>query len=196
MAPLTRAVCAAAAAGAGYALVVRGSLTSDLGIGRRTRPLGPIEARIDAPRETVFDVIAAPYLRRTPRAMADKLDVWERGSDMVLAAHFTPVARGLTATTLETVRFERPERIAFRLVRGPVPHVTETFELSEAPDGGTRFEYRGELGTDLWGAGEWWGRRVARSWERAVEESLAGIRAEAERRAASGTAARGHQPVA
>jgi hypothetical protein len=27
------------------------------------------------------------------------------------------------------VRFERPERITFRLVRGPVPHVVETYEL-------------------------------------------------------------------
>jgi hypothetical protein len=38
---------------------------------------------------------------------------------MVLAAHFTPVKCGVT-TTLETVRFERPNRIDFRLVRGPV----------------------------------------------------------------------------
>ena len=171
-------------AGVAYALIVRGALTLDLGIGRRTRVLGPTNLHVDAPRETVFDVIAAPYLGRTPRAMADKLEVVERGSDMVLAAHFTPVARGFTATTLETVRFERPERISFRLVRGPVPHVVETFELREAPDGGTDFEYSGELGTDLWGLGAAWGERVARSWERAVDESLAGIRAEAERRSA------------
>ena len=34
----------------------------------------------------------------------------ERGSDMVLAAHRTPVSRRLVATTMETVRFTRPER--------------------------------------------------------------------------------------
>ena len=174
-----RAVYAAAA----YALLVRGALTLDLGVGRRTRELGPIDLHVAAPRETVFDVIAAPYLKRTPRAMADKLDVLERGSDMVLAAHFTPLGAGMSATTVETVRFERPDLISFRLVRGPVPHVVETFELKEAPEGGTDFAYRGELGTDLWGAGAWWGERVARSWERTVEESLAGIRTEAERRA-------------
>ena len=54
-------------------------------------------------RETVFDVIDAPYLGRTPRALGAKLDVLEHGSDMVLARHFTPLSAGLTATTVETV---------------------------------------------------------------------------------------------
>lgn len=174
-------------AGTGYLLVVRGALTLDLGIGRRLRPLGPIAVRIAAPPETVFDVIAAPYLRKTPRAMADKLAVLERGSDLVLAAHFTPLAAGVSATTVETVRFERPERVSFRLVRGPVPHLTETFELRRTPDG-TELDYRGELGTDLWALGGWWGDRVARPWERTVEKSLAQIRIEAERRAGAGRA--------
>ena len=111
---------------------------------------------IAAPRETVFDVIAACL---TPRALGAKLEVLEHGSDMVLAS-FTPLGAGLTATTVETVRFERPERVAFRLVRGPVPHVLETFELREM-DGGTELEYRGELGTDLWRVGSWWGEHVA-----------------------------------
>lgn len=164
----------------GYALVVRGALTLDLGIGRRVRPLGPIRASIAAPRETVFDVIATPYLERTPRAMRDKIEVLERGADMVLAAHFTSLA-GLTVTTVETVRFERPERIAFRVLRGPVPHVLETYELRDTEDG-TELEYRGELGTDLWGLGSWWGDVVAGPWQSAVAESLSTIRSEAERR--------------
>src|SRR5437588_10946207 len=82
-----------ASAAGGYALVVRGALTLDLDLGRRIRPLGPISRMIAAPPETVFDVIAAPYLGRTPRAMHDKLDVLERGSDMVLAAPFTTSGR-------------------------------------------------------------------------------------------------------
>jgi hypothetical protein len=163
-------------------LVVRGALTLDLGLGRRVLPLGPMRVSIAAPPETVFDVIAAPYLRRTPRAMRAKLDVLERGSDMVLAAHFTPLGAGLTVTTLETIRFERPERVAFRLLRGPVPSLIETFELRQTDDG-TELEYRGELGTDLWRLGSWWGALVARPWERTVAESLPGIRTEAERRA-------------
>jgi hypothetical protein len=145
------------------------------------QPLGPLVQTVRAPQDVVFEVIASPYLGRTPRALADKLQVWERGSDMVLAAHFTPVKCG-TTTTLETVRFERPDRIAFRLVRGPVPHLAESFLLSPS-DAGTELRWQGELGTDLWAIGEWWGGRVARAWSHAVQKSLHQIAAEAERQA-------------
>lgn len=171
-----------AAAAGGYRLLVRGALTLDLGVGRKVRPLGPITRRIAAPPEVVFDVIASPYLERTPRAMRDRLRVWERSGNMVLAEHLTTTGH-LTTATLETVHFERPHRISFRLVRGPVPHVAETYELREAPDG-TAFVYSGELGTDLWRLGQWWADRVAAPWERAVARSLDTIQTEAERRAA------------
>lgn len=177
-----------AVAGAGYALIVRGALTLDLGVGRRTRPLGPLRRTIAAPPETVFEVIAAPYLGRTPRAMQDKLQVWERGADMALAAHVTASGRVRT-TTVETVRFERPHRVSFRLVRGPVPHVVETYELRAVADG-TEFVYAGELGTDGWRLGQWWGDRVAAPWERAVASSLDLVQAEAERRASAAAARR------
>ena len=88
----------------------------------------------------------------------------------------------LTTTTVETVRFERPHRISFWLVRGPVSHVLETFELGETP-AGTAFTYSGELGADLWRLAEWWADRVAQRWERAVADSLDAITAEADRRA-------------
>jgi hypothetical protein len=130
----------------------------------------------------VFDVIAAPYLGRTPAALAGKLRVLERGGDMVLAEHFTPVRGGLVATTVETVRFSRPERVSFRLVRGPVPLVEEEFLLQEH-DGATTLRYHGELAADLWALGRWWGGVVGRRWDAAVAASLAGVGAEAERRA-------------
>jgi hypothetical protein len=100
----------AAVAAAGYVGLVTGALPVDLGVGRRTRPLGPQRVEMAAPRELVFDLIAEPYLGRTPRAMADKLRVLERGGDMALAAHFTPLGGrlGLVAQTVETVRFTRP----------------------------------------------------------------------------------------
>jgi hypothetical protein len=164
-------------------LIASGALTIDTGVGRTVQPLGPVGFEISSPRDVVFDVIAAPYLRRTPRALEDKLAVWERGSDMVLAAHFTPVGSGVT-TTVETVRFLRPDRIEFRVVRGPVPHLAEAFELSEF-EGGTRLTWSGELGTDFWGIGAAWGKLVARHWEHAVRESLAAVAAEAERRSRS-----------
>ena len=177
------AACALGGAAAGvYALVARGAVTIDLGIGRTLRPLGPLTVTIAAPRELVFEVISAPYLGRTPRALGRKLQVLERGRDLVLAAHFTEV-RGFVATTVETVRFDAPSRVDFRLVRGPVPYVAEHFLLRETGEG-TELEYRGELGTDLWALGRWWGERVARKWESAVGSSLESVRAEAERRAA------------
>jgi hypothetical protein len=187
------ATMGASLAAAGYVGLVTGACPVDLGVGRRVRPLGPQLVDMAAPREVVFDVVAEPYLGRAPRALADKLRVLERGGDMVLAAHFTPLGGrlGLVAQTVETVRFTRPERVDFRLVRGPVPHVVETFTLTELPDGaGTRLAYDGELGADLWRVGQWWGDLVARQWEQTVAASLAGVRAEAERRAASSTGRR------
>ena len=182
------ALCAGIAAGLagrkGYRLLTSGALTLDPDLGRRLQPLGPLVQTIDAPQEVVFDLIAGPYLGKTPRALADKLEVWERGSDMVLAAHFTQVKCGIT-TTLETVRFQRPERIDFRLVRGPVPHLAESFMLSEG-ERGTELRWQGELGTDLWAIGDWWGKRVAHAWTRAVAVSLQTLAAEAERRALRG----------
>jgi hypothetical protein len=142
------AVGAAAAGCAGlYVGLVTGACPLDLGIGRRIRPLGPQVVEIAAPRAVVFDVIAEPYLGRVPRALAGKLRVLERGSDMVLAAHFTPLGSplgsllsgrlygGLVAQTVETVRFTRPEQVDFRLVRGPVPHVVEAFVLTDTARG-------------------------------------------------------------
>ena len=190
---LTASTLAAGATAAGYVGLVTGACPLDLGIGRRPRQLGPQQLQVAAPRELVFDVIAEPYLGRTPRALADKLRVLERGSDMVLAAHFTPLAgrSGLVAQTVETVRFTRPERVDFRLVRGPVPHVIEAFTLAEQPGGtGTLLAYQGELAADLWRLGQWWSRLVARRWERAVAASLVAVKAEAQRRVAAAAARR------
>src|SRR5919197_1896553 len=86
----------AAALGGIFVLLVRGELTIDLGIGRTFRPLGPLTWRIEAPPEVVFEVLSAPYLERTPRALESKLRVLEWGTDMVLAEHFTRVG-GLIA---------------------------------------------------------------------------------------------------
>src|SRR5258706_13953675 len=149
---MTRWARAAAATGAavglGYYLVVTGKLTLDTGLGRRVRPLGPFGVDIAAPAETVFDVIAAPYLGRTPRAMSGKLMVLERGADMVLAEHYTPVHGGrLTAATPETVSFDRPRRVWFPLVRRPLAGVTKGVTLTPS-DGKNKLGYSRDLCTD------------------------------------------------
>lgn len=172
----------AAAAGT-YVGVVTGRLSLDLRIGRRIRQLGPIIVEIAAPRDVVYAVAAAPYAERRPRAMRAKIDILDRGEGMVLAAHRTPVGGGLVAVTVETVTFEPPARIGFRLVRGPVPHVTEAFEIEETTTG-SRLTYSGELGTDLGMLGERWGDLVERSWVGTVRNSLTKIKTEAERRTA------------
>jgi hypothetical protein len=176
---------------------VRGQLTLDLGIGRTVRPLGPMTIRIAAPREIVFDVAAAPYGTHPPRDVREHVEVLvpseqeaegrmrtsglQRSAAMVLAAHRTPVGNDV-AVTVETVVLERPRRIAFFLVRGPVPHVSEEF-VFEGGEGDTELTYRGELGADLWALGRWWGDRVASVWEEAVRTSLEQIRDAAETRA-------------
>jgi hypothetical protein len=71
-------------------LMSSGRLTLDVGWGRRLRPLGPLFVRIGAPRETVFELIALPYLSANPPAkLRRKIEVLERGTDMVVAAHRT-----------------------------------------------------------------------------------------------------------
>jgi hypothetical protein len=190
---LAASTVAAGATAVGYVGLVTAACPLDLGVGRRARPLGPQHLEVAAPRETVFDVIAEPYVGRVPRSLADKVRVLERGSDMVLAAHFTPLGGrlGLVAQTVETVRFTPPERMDFRLVRGPVPHVVEAFTLEEQPDGaGTLLVYHGEIAADLWRLGQWWSQLVAGRWEQTVATSLAAVKAEAERRIAASAAPR------
>ncbi len=94
------AAVAATATTAGYLGLVTGRLTLDLGIGRRTRRLGPLEVDIAAPLAVVFAVAAAPYAERRPRALREKVEILERTEHMVLAAHRTPIGGGLTAFTV------------------------------------------------------------------------------------------------
>lgn len=180
---MVSAIVAAASvtAVAGYVGLVTGAIPVDLGIGRRRGRLGSFAVDINAPRETVFEILAAPYLGRQTRALAEKIHILERGTDMVLAAHRTHIRGCLVATTVETVRCTRPNRIDFRLVRGPVPEVTETFHLIDQ-DGATRLEYEGMVGTDLWAVGAWWGRAVADRWREVVADTFAAVKTEAERR--------------
>lgn len=174
---------ASTAAGAAF-LMSRGRLSLDVGWGRSIHLLGPIAVSIAAPRDLVFDHIAGPYLGRTPAALREKLAVLERADDMVVAEHRTKLP-WMDAITVESVRFQRPERVSFRLLRGPVPYVVEEFVLKEQDDG-TLFTYRGELGADLWLLGRFYGGRVVRpAWERVVRASIEDIKAATEQRAAS-----------
>jgi hypothetical protein len=152
--------------------------------GRRARPLGPQVIRIEAPRDKVYDMLRVPYQPgRAPRELRDKVQVLERDVDRVLAAHRTKIGP-FTVVTVETVTFAQPDRVDFRLVRGPVSAVVEQFTLRDV-DGGaaTELRYSGELATDGWGLGKAWGALVGHYWERTVARSLAALKTTAERAA-------------
>jgi hypothetical protein len=103
---------------------------------------------------------------------------------MAVAEHRTKL-RWMDASTVEAVRFEPPARVTFRLLRGPVPHVVETFVLEEQQSG-TLLCYEGELGADLWFLGRLYGGKIVRPvWERTVATSLDQIKQGAEQRAAA-----------
>jgi hypothetical protein len=162
--------------------MTRGWLTLDLGWGRTLRPVGPIVSRIEAAPEFVFEQISAPYLGRTPSALWEKIEVLDRSDRLAVAAHRTKL-RWFESVTVESVAFEPPIRIAFRHLRGPVPHAVEEFLLREEGVG-TRLEYRGELGIDFWVLGRIAGRIwVVPTWEKAVRASLEHIRVQTEQRA-------------
>jgi hypothetical protein len=74
-----------------YIGVVNGRPTFDLGLGRRTRPLGPLHLNIATPCE----LSSPPLPRRTQIDRRGPI----REKSMVLAAHRTPVVSGLTAVT-------------------------------------------------------------------------------------------------
>lgn len=171
--------------GAGTALVaiagrslIAGSLALDLNVGRRRRELGPIELMIAASPERTFDVIAKPYVDDS--SPSSSVALLERGAGYALAAHLTPINRSLTAKTVELVQLDRPHRLTFRLIRGPVADGRETFDLREV-DGQTELTYRGHLEADLWGLGSRWLDGVAGRWEAAVRSTLERVRRESER---------------
>jgi hypothetical protein len=161
----------------GFLVLAMGRLHLDLGWGRSYHELGPITLEIAAPRELVFEIIAAPYLGRTPAGSG--IEVIARDDALVVAAHHTKV-HFYTARTVEVVEFDPPDRVGFRHLTGPVPHAVEQFVLERAGDG-TELRYDGELGIDFFVLGRIAGRYWVRSrWERVVREHLDDLKQRAE----------------
>jgi hypothetical protein len=160
-----------------FLLLAMGRLHLDLGWGRSFHELGPIEFRIAAPREMVYEMISEPYLGRTPGHSG--IEVLAMGEDLAVAAHATKV-HFYTARTVEAVKFEPPARVGFRHLTGPVPHAVEEFALTDL-DGGTVLRYDGEIGIDFFLLGRIAGRYWVRpQWERAVREHLEDLKQRAE----------------
>jgi hypothetical protein len=170
--------------GAGlFLLMAMGRLNLDLGWGRSFHELGPIEVRIGAPRDLVFEILSAPYLGR---ARGAEIELLARGEDLAVAAHHTKV-HFYTARTVEAVELAAPERMHFTHLSGPVPHAVEEFGLEEA-DGETNLRYSGEIGIDFFVLGRLAGRHWVRpQWERTVRKHLDDVKRQAEQRAAART---------
>jgi hypothetical protein len=71
-----------------FLALAMGRLHLDLGVGRSIHQLGPITVTIAAPRELVFEMIAAPYLGRSS-ATAAGIEVLTQSDDLVVAKHHT-----------------------------------------------------------------------------------------------------------
>lgn len=163
----------------GFLALAMGRLSLDLGWGRSLHELGPLAARIEAPRELVYEVLSAPYLGR---ASNPSIDVLARSDTLVVAAHLTKV-HFYEARTVEIVDLEAPARMGFRHLNGPVPHAVEEFVL-DANGEVTELRYGGELGIDFFALGRLAGRRwVVPQWNRAVAEHLEEVTERAEERA-------------
>ena len=160
-----------------FLLLAMGRLHLDLGWGRSLHELGPISFRIRAPRELVFEIIAAPYLGRAPTGSGT--EVLARSSQLVVAAHHTPV-HFYTSRTVEAVEFDPPGWVGFRHLTGPVPHAVEEFTLDET-EGETELHYRGEVGIDFFALGRIAARHwVTPQWEGVVREHLDDVKVRAE----------------
>jgi hypothetical protein len=184
------ALCALliASMAASFLLLAMGRLNLDLGWGRSIHELGPITVRIAAPRELVFEIIAAPYLGRAPGGSG--IEVVARSDDLVVATHHTKV-HFYTARTVEAIEFEPPTRVGFSHLTGPVPYAVEQFALEETPEG-TELRYSGELGVDFFMLGRIAARRWVRpQWERVVRDHLEDLTQRVEQRATRGRSREG-----
>ena len=170
---------AGATAAVGYRLLVQGGLTVDTGWGRTVRPLGPIALDIAAPPDLVFATCSQSHISGGRRGPWPASSRWSSAGRTWSSPPTTPIRRGLVATTLETVRFQRPHRIDFRLVAAR-PVRGRAFP-ADPGSGRHSLEYGGELGADFWLVGRWWGDRVATKWA-VVRATFDTVKAEAERR--------------
>jgi polyketide cyclase/dehydrase/lipid transport protein len=152
----------------------------DLGVGRSLHQLGPITTTIRAPRELVFEIIAAPYLGHSS---VPGIEVLASSQGLVVARHQTRV-HFYTAQTTEAIEFTPPTHVGFRHLSGPVPHALEEFALEET-DAGTELHYSGEIGIDFFILGRMAARYWVRpQWERVVSAHIEDLKERAEARAA------------
>jgi hypothetical protein len=165
--------------GGAFLALAMGRMHLDLGWGRSRHGLGPLQLRIAAPRELVYEILSAPYIGR---ARNKSIEILARDDSLVVAAHLTKV-HFYEARTVEAVDLEPPSRMGFRHLTGPVPYAVEEFRL-ERDGEATELHYDGELGIDYFLLGRIAARRwVLPQWNRTVAGHLEEVKLQAERRA-------------
>ena len=141
-------------------------------------PLPALDLAIAARPGLVFQLISAVG----QGADAAHARVVERPSPERAIVEFTTRVMGRTVKTLEEVRFHAPDRISYRLLKGPIPAVEEEFRVE--PDGErTVLRYRGTFTAhSAWWRGGFDRIVVPRIYRRAVWASMVQIKLAAEER--------------
>lgn len=143
-------------------------------------PLPSLDLFIASRPELAFQLVSA--VGQGPDAAHAR--VLERPASDLAIVEFTTSVLGRTVRTVEEVRFIKPDRITYRLLRGPLPQVEEEF-VFEPEGSGVRLRYRGHFR-----AHPGWLRTlidrliVPAVYRRAVRKSMEQIKAAAEARQA------------
>jgi hypothetical protein len=99
------------------------------------RPLKQQSLEVAAPQRLVFEVVSS----------AGK--VVEKRSDTEKVVEFSIELGDRTIVTRELITLEPPERISYRWLEGPLPHVEEEIEVRATGEKRAEMVYRGEYAT-------------------------------------------------
>ncbi len=140
--------------------------------------LPALDLDIDARPDLVYQLVAA--VGQGPDAAHAR--VIERPSPDCAIVEFRTKIMGREVRTLEEVRFIPPDRITYRLLRGPLPAVNEEFMIKPS-DAGTRLQYSGSyVAHSPWPRTLFDRLVVPRLYRKAVWASMLGIKRAAEAR--------------
>jgi ribosome-associated toxin RatA of RatAB toxin-antitoxin module len=139
---------------------------------------------IKAHRDLVFQMMSTIGKGKLPVSAAMTSRLISRNGDTIIAEFYTREGRK-TYTTLEEIVLYKPERIAYRWLKGPIKYVSEDFRFLETNDGESVLAYRGEFDMKIPIFGWLIGRLYIKSrFERVVLEHMEEIKSAAEARAA------------
>lgn len=145
--------------------------------------LSPQSLYIAAHRELVYQMVTAIGKGKLPgSSMSSKLI--SKNEDTIVAEFYTKVGL-VTVTTREEMKLEKPERIRYRWLKGPVKHVREEIVFNETDNGGCELAHSGEFDLKIPLLGWLVGRLyIKRQFEKIVIDHMVEIKEAAEARAA------------